>query len=73
VEVLEVAIMFARLRCLLRRHHQPRRHPLGGFRCAECGAAGADLDDMGFVGSGWVAPMRRTFNRPYQEVTVSAR
>jgi hypothetical protein len=61
--------MLAWLRCLVRQHHQPRRHPLGGFRCVECGAAGADLEQMGFVGSGWVAPMRRTFDRKHAEFT----
>jgi hypothetical protein len=56
--------MLARLRCFVRQYHQPVRHPLGGFRCVECGAAGADLDEMGFPGSGWVAPTRRTYGRP---------
>lgn len=64
--------MLARLRCALRQHHQPRRHPLGGFRCAECGAVGADLEEMGFTDSGWVAPLRRTFQRPHSEVTLSS-
>jgi len=68
----EVA-MLARLRCFLRQHHEPRRHPLGGFRCIECGATGADLEDMGFAGSAWVPPMRRTFERPHGEITLSAR
>lgn len=53
--------MLAWLRCFMRDQHVPVRHPLGGFRCAECGVAGADLDDMGF--DGWVAPVRRTFER----------
>jgi hypothetical protein len=64
--------MLAWLRCLVRRYHRPRRYPLGGFRCVECGAAGADLDEMGFTGSGWVAPTRRTFDRKHAAVTVSA-
>jgi len=46
---------------------------MGGFRCAECGAAGADLEEMGFAGSAWVAPMRRSFDRPHGEITLSAR
>jgi hypothetical protein len=50
--------MFARLRCFLRDHHNPSRHPLGGFKCSDCGAAGADLDDMGFDGAGYVASRR---------------
>lgn len=65
--------MIARLRCILRQHHQPRRQPMGGFRCAECGAAGADLEEMGFAESAWVAPMRRSFDRPHREITLSAR
>jgi hypothetical protein len=50
--------MFARLRCFLRDHHNPARHPLGGFKCSDCGAAGADLDEMGFDGAGYVASRR---------------
>lgn len=46
--------MLAWLHCVIRRHHVPRRQVLGGFRCVECGAAGADLEEMGFPGSGWV-------------------
>jgi len=38
-------IMFARLRCIIRQHHQPRRQPIGGFRCSDCGAAFADLEE----------------------------
>lgn len=64
--------MLARLRCALRQYHQPRRHPMGGFRCAECGAVGADLEEMGFAGSAWVATTRRTFDRPHSEVTFSS-
>jgi hypothetical protein len=65
--------MFAWFRCVVRQHHQPRRHPLGGFRCVECGAAGADLEEMGFPNSGWVAPMRRTYDRTHGEITRLAR
>jgi len=65
--------MLARFRCFVRRRHQPRRHPLGGFRCVDCGAAGADLEDMGFSGSAWVTPMRRTFDRPSAAVRLAAR
>lgn len=55
--------MLAWLRCLWRRRHNPVRHPLGGFRCADCGAPGADLEAMGFEGSSRVPPLRRTFDR----------
>ena len=61
--------MFAWLRCFTRQRHEPRRHPLGGFRCVDCGAVGADLEEMGFRESGWVAPMRRTFDRKHGELT----
>jgi hypothetical protein len=37
--------MFARLRCIIRQHHEPRRQPIGGFRCRDCGAAFADLEE----------------------------
>ena len=40
--------MLGSLRCFFRNRHEPVRHPLGGFRCAVCGTAGADLEDMGF-------------------------
>jgi hypothetical protein len=64
--------MLAWLRCVVRQHHRPSRHPLGGFRCVECGAVGADLEEMGFRGSGWVGPMRRTYSREHGEITRSA-
>ena len=64
--------MLARIRCLIRNHHDPLRHPLGGFRCADCGQVGVDLDDMGFAGSGYVSPMRRVFSRNPREFTRTA-
>lgn len=61
--------MLAWLRCIVRQRHRPRRHPLGGFVCVECGAVGADLEEMGFPGSGWVQPLRRTYRREHGEIT----
>jgi hypothetical protein len=61
--------MIARLRCLLRNRHSPLRHPLGGFRCAECGQVGADLEEMGFSDGGYVLPVRRVFSRDRGEFT----
>jgi hypothetical protein len=55
----KVSSMLARLRCFLRDHHNPTRHPLGGFKCSDCGATGADLEEMGFEDAGYV-PARRT-------------
>jgi len=50
-----------------------RRHYLGGFRCAVCGQAGADLSDMGFgFGAGYVAPMRILFSRENGQLTRSS-
>jgi len=46
--VEEPITMLARLRCIIRHYHQPRRQPIGGFRCVDCGAAGADLEEMGW-------------------------
>jgi hypothetical protein len=63
--------MLAWLKCFLRRRHDPVRHPLGGFKCAECGAAGADLEAMGFENGGWVPPIRRTFDRKHSVITIS--
>jgi len=61
--------MLARLHCLFRTSHNPVRHPLGGFRCVECGFVGADLGEMGFADGGYVLPMRRLFSRGRGELT----
>jgi len=53
-----ILAMLARLRCFFRSQHNPIRHPLGGFKCADCGAAGADLEEMGFEGAGYVLARR---------------
>jgi hypothetical protein len=66
---LEEASMIARFLCYLRHHHNPVRHPLGGFKCADCGEAGADLEQMGFVDGGYVMPIRRVFSRDRGEFT----
>ena len=59
--------MLAMMRCFFRSRHEPRRHPLGGFRCADCGTAGADLHDMGF--EAYVSPIRTIFSREPIETT----
>lgn len=56
-------------RCIIRNQHNPKRHPLGGFRCVDCGHAGADLDEMGHFGSGYVNPTRRLWDRTHGELT----
>lgn len=61
--------MLALLRCYFRRRHNPVRHPLGGFRCADCGAVGADLEQMGFDGGGYVSLTRPIFDRRRHEIT----
>ncbi len=53
---------FTWLRCYWRGWHEPQRHPLNGFRCADCGFAGASLDEMG-LGSGYVSLVRKTYDR----------
>lgn len=58
--------MIAWLRCWFRERHNPVRHPLGGFKCADCGTAGDDLDAMGFTGGGYVAPIRKTYSREWE-------
>ncbi len=55
--------MLAWMRCRMRGHHSAVRYPLGGFRCKDCGAVGANLDEMGFEDNGYVSPMRRLFSR----------
>lgn len=47
--------MLAWFHCWLRSHHNPVRHPLGGFRCVDCGATAIDLEEMGFAELGDVA------------------
>ncbi len=64
--------MFARLRCLMKNQHNPSRHPLGGFRCHDCGYTGADLEEMGFSDGGYVLPVRRLFSRRRGELTRTA-
>lgn len=49
--------LLAWVRCKMRSRHKPVRHPLGGFRCVDCGVAGADLEDLGFD-DGWVSTPR---------------
>lgn len=61
------------LRCKLRgRGHRPKRHFLGGFRCADCGATGADLEAMGFDGA-YVLPIRIVYDREHGQITRSQR
>jgi hypothetical protein len=61
--------MIAWLYCRMRGHHSAARHPLGGFRCKDCGAVGEDLNEMGFTGDGYVPPMRRIYSREHGTVT----
>jgi hypothetical protein len=43
-------------RCFSRGQHEPFRHPLGGFRCRDCGLAGSTLTDFGhYEHDGFVA------------------
>jgi hypothetical protein len=55
--------MWAWLHCWLRTHHNPVRHPLGGFRCQDCGAMGVDLKDMGFTELGSLSREGKRFSR----------
>lgn len=56
----------------IRRRHEPKRHPLGGFRCSFCSEAGESLDEMGFEGQGYVPPIRRLYSRERNELTRTA-
>lgn len=51
--------LWQRVRCGLSGAHEAVHHPLGGFRCARCGKSGADLDDLGFEGEGYVTEGER--------------
>jgi hypothetical protein len=55
--------MFSWFQCWLRSHHRPVRHPLGGFRCSECGAKGLDLSEMGFQELGSLSRSRKFMTR----------
>jgi hypothetical protein len=61
--------MLAWMRCQMRGHHRAMRHPLGGFRCRDCGTSGETLVDMGFEDSGYVGPLRRLYSRENGTVT----
>lgn len=61
--------MLAWLKCFARNLHNPVRHPLGGFKCSDCGTTGVDLEEMGFSGSSRVHPIRRMFSRDRGEFT----
>ena len=63
--------MLSWLLCLWRNQHDPMRQAVGGFRCAVCGLAGADLGAMGF--EGYVRPMRLTYAREHGQLTRSSR
>lgn len=56
--------------CWLRRH-DPRRQFVGGLRCSVCGLAGESYEDFAF-GTGYVAPVRRTYERTHGTVTRSS-
>lgn len=56
--------MLARIRCAWRGvHRNAKRHPVGGFSCPDCLAVGESLDDMGYLGNGYVSPVRRLYSR----------
>jgi hypothetical protein len=56
------------IRCaVLRGSHAPRRQPLGGQRCSDCGVAGADMAELGFEGGGYVPAVRRLYDRDRRE------
>lgn len=55
---------------LLKRRHDAVKQLIGGYRCRDCGTAGADLAAMGCLDrTAYVSPVRKVFNREYHEVT----
>ena len=62
-EYQEAQDMLAWLNCLFRGYHTPERQFVGGFRCVECGRAGADLEEMGFENFGYAPSLRRAMVR----------
>lgn len=63
----------ARLRCWLRGRHEPDKQLIGGYRCRDCGAAGAGLKEMGTLDDDRVGPVATTFDRRDGGVTKSER
>lgn len=64
--------LYRRFRCALRGRHEPKKHPLAGFRCRDCGLAGDNLADLGFKDGSHVDVLRKTFDRgPYGGFTRS--
>ncbi len=61
--------MIAKFFCLLRQNHNAVRHPLGGFKCSDCGTVGVDLDEMDAHGAGYVKPVRKLFSREKSSFT----
>jgi len=58
--------LIARIRCWARgRGHNPARHHSGGFVCVDCNKTGASLEEMGFKDGGYVASLRRTYDREH--------
>jgi hypothetical protein len=55
--------MLAWLNCLFRGYHAPERQFVGGFRCADCGRVGANLEEMGFENFGYAPSLRRAMVR----------
>jgi hypothetical protein len=58
----------ASYRCLHRNRHNPVRHPLGGFVCADCLAPLADMEEAG-LGAGYVPTQRRLYDRRHGALT----
>lgn len=58
-------VVISILRCFFRgTHREAKRHPLGGWRCGECGFAGEDLEAMGYGReAGYVNTVRKVFSR----------
>ena len=50
--------------CAWRNRHDPKRTPLGGFRCIDCWRAFKDLEEAGYKDGAGVDPHRRLGPRP---------
>lgn len=61
---IAAAFLGWRIYCAVRGRHNPQRaHPLGAFRCPDCGRTTKSLEDFDGVGAGYVSPTRRVFSR----------
>lgn len=64
--IVKTAYRRSGLRCFMRNAHNPVKHRIHphGWQCFDCQKSGGDLDDLGYLGQGYVTPGdRKLFSR----------